>query len=264
MKYIYLFAIILSTSAFGQTDLIMEDFQSGIPVNYTLVNVDGNTPEESVSEYTEAWISAQDPEDETNLVASSTSYFSPVGVANRWMITPQLNLGGFGNYMSWKSKSHDASYPDSYKVLVSTTDNQIESFTDTVMIVNNDPQYWSTYTANLTELGYDNASIYLAFVLKTPDGFKLYLDSLHVWIEDPLSIEKLNKTTISCYPNPFVDQLTIDASTPIKQIKIYSILGDILIETKEQVISTSMLTSGVYYVTVETDSGVETKQLIKR
>ena len=89
-----------------------------------------------ISEFTSAWITTIDPIDSTDTIAASTSYFSPAGTASRWLITPQLSLGAFGNYINWNARSHDPSFPDDYLVLVSTTDSQITSFTDTIGNIN--------------------------------------------------------------------------------------------------------------------------------
>ena len=107
-----------SLNTFAQTTIISEDFQSGIPVSFSIVDNDGLTPNSAVAEYTSAWISIADPEDNMNMVAGSTSFFEPVGEADRWLITPLLVLGNYGNSISWDAKSHDASFPDDYLVLV--------------------------------------------------------------------------------------------------------------------------------------------------
>ena len=112
MKFLTLVFILLSSISFGQTPVLFDAFQTGIPLYYSMVDSDGLTPNAAVSEYTSAWISAVDPDDPTNKVASSTSYFTPAGRADRWLITPQMTLGAFGNSLSWNGKSHDATYPE--------------------------------------------------------------------------------------------------------------------------------------------------------
>ena len=100
------FALTLGVYSIAQTEVYNEDFQSGIPVDFTIVDNDGLTPDASVAEYTDAWIHLVDPDDtaQTDSVMGSTSYFSPTGQADRWMITPAITLGSFGNTLFWERK----------------------------------------------------------------------------------------------------------------------------------------------------------------
>ena len=113
-------------------------------------------------------------------MASATSYFSPIDTAYRWLITPALNLGAFGNKISWSAKSHDPSYPDDYLVLVSHTDAEPSSFTDTIGNIEEENFEWTNRSVDLSQNGYDDSTIYIAFVLRTFDGFMLYLDDFLV------------------------------------------------------------------------------------
>jgi len=63
-----LLALIFSTSLIAQVDILTEDFETGIPLSFTIVDADGLNPDNSVSEYTSAWISVPDPEDPTDTV----------------------------------------------------------------------------------------------------------------------------------------------------------------------------------------------------
>lgn len=254
----------VSSLSFGQVDLLNTDFQTGMPVAYTLVDNDGNTPAAQVSEYTSAWITVQDPENTTDTVAASTSYFSPVGTADRWMITPALTLGSFGNFIEWEAKSQDASYPDDYMVLVSTTDDQITSFTDTIGSIDQENFEWTYRTVDLSSEGYNNQTIYVAFVNVTEDGFKLYVDDIRVWKEDPVGIEELTETIqVNLYPNPTTGFITIQTAESIKEIKVISTNGRTILTTASTQIDLSSYPSGVYFVNIETENGVVTKRVVK-
>lgn len=264
MKLSSLLLIAVAGTAFAQTDLINEDFQSGIPVNYTLVTNDGNTPDAAVSEFTSAWITTADPDDNSNMVAASTSYFDPAGTADRWMITPQLDLGAYGNYVTWKARSQDASFPDDYLVLISTTDNSLASFTDTLADIANEWATWTERTYNLSEEGYDNQSIYLAFVLRTYDGFKLYVDSLHVWKEDPVGVSELTTESVLVYPNPFETSFQVQSERPVQQITVRAMNGVIVRKQTESTVSMGDLPSGIYFAEIQTAQGVLIKKVCKR
>ncbi len=265
MKLSSLLLTALSGVTFAQTDLILEDFQSGIPANYTIVDNDGRTPAAAVSEFTEAWITTTDPDDNANQVAAATSYFDPIGQASRWLITPQLTLGAYGNYLQWMAKSHDASFSDSYQVLLSSTDNALTSFTDTLLNVANEGDQWTPHTMNLSEEGYDNQSVYIAFVLRTYDGFKLYLDSLHIWKEDPVSVNALDGLALTTYPNPFNDHIFIQSSLPVENLTLRTVNGQVVLTRKDvPSLETSTLPTGVYFLEVKTAAGTVVRKMIKR
>jgi hypothetical protein len=178
MKLIFTGLLIVPVLGLTQAVVLNEDFQAGFPSAWTLHN-DAHTVNAAVSEYTEAWIVVPDPENTTDSVAASTSYFSSPAEANRWMVSPAVTLGAFGNYISWSAKSHDPSYAEDYKVMISTSPD-LESFTDTVAIVFEENYLWQDYEINLSELGYDNQTVYIAFNLRTYDGFKLYVDDIAI------------------------------------------------------------------------------------
>jgi hypothetical protein len=229
MKYLLFGAILISSSALcAQTDLFLTDFQTGIPGAYTIVDNDNLTPAAQVSEYTDAWIVVTDPNNPTDSVAASTSFFEPTGTADRWLITPAMNLGAFGNYISWSARSQDASFPDSYRVLLSTTDNDIASFTDTLGSIAGEYVEWTDRFVNLSTQGYANQTVYVAFVNVTENGFKLYLDDIRAWKEDPVSVNELSNISFKIYPNPATEQLHIIAGQGYLFSEIYAMDGTLL------------------------------------
>lgn len=253
---------VLSFSALAQTDLMNTDFQSGMPATYTIVDNDGLTPDASVSNFTSAWIVLEDPEYPGDQVAASTSFFSPVGTANRWMITPALTLGTFGNYIEWSARSQDASYPDDYLVLVSNTDSQLSSFTDTIGYVIEENFEWTTRMVDLSDQGYDNQTIYIAFVNITENGFKLYIDDIRVWKDDQTGLAEQKELEAKIYPNPFHDHITIQTDNEAIST-VFNSTGGMIIRTSEKQIDLSALPNGVYYVNISTEKGIETVKAVK-
>ena len=215
MKKIALLSILiflLKLNSISQSEIFFEDFQNiglEIPSSFTIVDNDGLNPHSSVNEYDSAWIAIPDPFDNgnSNQLASSTSYFDPIGEADRWLITPGISLGQYGNILSWEAQSHDPSFPDGYYVLVSETDTELTSFSDTLAYVYAEIADSLNYNeVNISEFDYNNQTIYIAFVNRTNNGFKLYLDNIRLVKEDPIGLDELNKT-------------------PKKLIKIVDVLG---------------------------------------
>jgi hypothetical protein len=81
-----------------------------------------------------------------------------------------------------------------------------------------------------------------------------------------LSNEDYTAVKINIYPNPTKGLLKIEAFEPIKELVIYSILGEIVFSEKEidLELDISFLKSGVYIIVVTTESGIQTKKLIKQ
>ncbi len=232
----------------AQTIIFSEDFQNGFPAGWQRLDLDMQTPASQVSEYTEAWIIKENPEIPGDSVASSTSYYEPAGTADKWLITPFVTLGAFGNFLSWNAGSHDPSYPDSYRVLISTGDSLPGSFTDTLLTVYDESASWTMHNVNLSEAGYDGQSIFIAFVNITDDGFKLYIDDVQVAIEDPAGIDELPLVSVGVFPNPAQDFLTIESEETVVSYAVRDLSGRLVLQGTSNKIEVSQLESGHYLV----------------
>lgn len=269
MKNVFLFfSVIISCISFGQDTLLYENFDSTVfPVTWSMINKDGFTVDSDMSYYSDAWVYAIDPEDSTNGTVASTSYFTTPDFANRWLITPAITLGASGNFVSWATKSFDPSFPDSYKVMISTTGNNTADFTDTLLIVTDATPYWKKHTENLTD--YAGQTIYLAFVNTTYDGYILFLDSVYVRKQDPLALKKATLNA-NIFPNPMQEQLNIYIeNSGIKQIQLRNISGQIVLKKvynsvpKSVFFPTTDLDKGMYLISIQTTNGWINKRLIK-
>ncbi len=252
---LFFFTLIFS-SFWSQTTVFETGFDNGIPTSMSLVNNDLNTPNDAVSEYTAAWICVSDPENQTDSVAASTSWFNPVDTADRWLITPALALGSYGNAVKWNAKSQDASFPDDYYVLVSTSGTDLSNFTDTIGYIQQENFEWIERSVNLSELGYDDQTIHIAFVLRTYDGFKLYLDDILVTKEDDASISENSVADVVIYPNPCQDILHIQSETFTEQVLILDLSGKLVLKSTSNVINVESLQKGSYMVRVFTNGRI--------
>lgn len=263
MRHLILLAVLcLCELANAQTEIYNEDFQSGIPASYTVVDNDGLTVHPSVSEFAPAWISLEDPDVAGDTVAGSTSYFSPAARADRWLITPSIALGAYGNVLYWEGKSHDASFTDGYYVLISTTDTQLASFNDTLFYTSAETADWSTHEVSLSAKGYDNVNVHIAFVNRTNDGFKLYLDDIRVEEENPLSVAQLEAKKCIVSPNPFTDVLNITGE--FEKYTIHTLSGELIYSGVEHSISTHLFPAGMYILAVSRlDGTIENHRVVK-
>jgi hypothetical protein len=227
-KYILtLVSLGLSFVSISQVVILNEDFQSGFPATWSMVDVDQQVPNTAVGEYVNPWIIKADPENNADSVVSSTSFYEPVGQANKWLITPAITLGDYGNYLSWQAKSHDPSYPENYKVLISTS-NQVADFIDTVRLIVLENPEWTTREIELSDLGFNGQTVYLAFVNNTNDGYKLYLDDINVRKNDPVGLQELTDVQIQVYPNPTTGNIKINCDKEINQVSVFSLEGKLI------------------------------------
>jgi hypothetical protein len=249
--------------AFAQTVILSTDFQQGIPANYTLVDNDGHTPDALVAEFTSAWITVVDPENALDTVAASTSFFTTMDSASRWMITPPLALGAFGNYIEWNAKSQDPSYPDDYLVLVSTTDNQLASFTDTIGYIKEENFEWTNREVNLFTEGYHDQTIYVAFVNRSLDGFKLYMDDIEVRKDDPVGLQEPDAISFVVYPNPSSDMIYVSGSQNVEKIELLDLNGMLLETTATSYMNVQALPTGMYLIRCTMNGVASTKRFTK-
>lgn len=264
MKFFY--AVLLSCLSgqfLAQTNLLQTDFQSGIPSNYTLLNLDNQAPHPLVLEYASGWITTPDPENTSDTVAAASSYFENADTANRWLITPVLQLGSFGNYLSWEAKSHDPSFPDDYLVLVSTTNTDPSSFLDTIGYIQQENFEWTSRQVNLSEQGYNDSTIYVAFVLRTLDGFKLYLDDIQVRKDDPVGFQENQIATWTIYPNPSSAFISVQNIKELLKLEILDLNGKVLIESSQESAAISSLNAGTYLLRCTTANGAYSKPFFK-
>ncbi|MCH2234263.1 MAG: choice-of-anchor J domain-containing protein [Crocinitomicaceae bacterium] len=249
----------ISLTINAQTMLIEESFTVEIPNSFAIIDVDEQTPVISSPSFDQAWIHYTEGGD---TCAASTSYYEPVGASEDYLILPKINLGSFTK-LHWWGKSVDASYPEAYLVLISTSDSLTSSFTDTLMYIPEESPYWEGYTVLFQDSGYANQEVYVAFKNISNDEYILLIDDIKVSTSEFASINE-NNLEVSVFPNPVVDNLTISTEEFLISVRISNILGEEIMESDQKYIDVSMLDAGVYFVEVETKSGTATKKIIKR
>jgi hypothetical protein len=97
------------------------------------------------------------PSSDTNVVLSSSSWFSSPNVASNFFITKSVMLGS-ADTLFWKSAPFQTPrYLDGYRVLISTTDNSDASFTTTLFTA-----------AEMTSILGTNDSVFGGYTFSTP------------------------------------------------------------------------------------------------
>jgi len=261
MKNLLLSFVLMNLGlSLAQEVVLLEDFENGISSSWLVVDGDGHTVHPSVQAFQPAWIGLQDPFNLVNKIAGSTSYFVPEAQASRLLITPQISLGAYGNIVSWKSMSHDPSFPDWIMVLISTTGTDIEDFTDTLFRLNNEFPYWTERSINLSDSGYVNQDVYLAFVNHTNQGFKLYLDDIQFEINNPVNVPSFTDSDlVRIYPNPSRDFISFVANKTIQRVEILDCMGRLIMSEEYPIESLNIqfLNPGTYIIRVLVGDAIE-------
>ncbi|WP_264521295.1 T9SS-dependent choice-of-anchor J family protein [Flavobacterium sp. N1994] len=179
-KLLLLFSIVIGFSYTGNSQVVFSenwDGQGPGIAGWTLYNVDGLTPNAGVSFVNNAWISTAQEFD--NNVAMSTSWYTPAGDSNDWLVSPSIVLPAGTNTLYWDGLAFDPTYPDSYKVYVSTAGNAVTDFTLEEIDINPESATgWVRHSIDLS--AYSGQTIYLAFQNYSSDMFLLALDNISI------------------------------------------------------------------------------------
>lgn len=84
-----------------------------------------------------------------------------MGNTNDYLITLPLNLSGINARLKWWDKVESASYANSYRVLISTTNDEVASFTTELGSFTCTNTAWTEHQIDLS--GYNGQTVYLAF-----------------------------------------------------------------------------------------------------
>ncbi|MBK7410827.1 MAG: choice-of-anchor J domain-containing protein [Saprospirales bacterium] len=221
--------LLSSLPSFSQV-LFNEDFENGWTEGFTMINVDGLTPDDpdlvgladsawSVRYITQAgWNS--------NVGFSVSWYLNDEGPSNDWMILPAVNLGN-NTVLSWVGMAITSSgnYRDRYQVAISTGGPVIEDFEQNALLFDTGemgeeitPQ---SRMINLADAGYANQTVYLAFRNFTapynPDlpsgpgngGNELMIDDIGVEVLSSTSESLLQAIDLQVSPNPAQDHIRV-------------------------------------------------------
>lgn len=156
--------------------LFSQDFESGTLAPMTAVDVDGVPVNPGAPTFCgPTWTVVGNAK---NKLVVSTSWLNPVGVADDWLITPAIPITVANSFLFWDAYSPDANYRDGYEVRISTTDNQIASFTAIAQTIA--AELTTTQKRSLRLDAYIGQTIYIAFRNHSNDKYLLYMDNISV------------------------------------------------------------------------------------
>ncbi len=240
---------------------IVWDFQDGImPDVFTLYD-DGHRLNENISMMFESvWDVIT--YDQAEYFAASSSWFMNPAPANKWMVTPLMNLSD-GNMLQFDIKSQDPDYPEAMSVKLSNTTIDQSAFTHVLWSDNEVSPSFTTHTIDLSD--FDGQNIYVAFILESYDAFIGCVDNIK-FLGSTSSLDKVENTDFFIYPNPANDVVTISGASG-SQVYIYDLMGRVVLKDEatrdNHSISIANLETGIYTVRIINNGVASTSKLIK-
>lgn len=198
MRTLLLSAMLVAIPVFGYSQIFQENFDGNGPgiAAWTVIDADGLTPNSEVDYITNGWnrIDRNGSDGSFggpagNYAAMSTSWYTPAGTSNDWLISPQITISGASPTLYWDAKSQDLTYHDGYKVMLAPNGgNTIADFTVQLYSNSGENASWTSRAAVLTP--YIGQNVRIAFVNNSNDKFLLLVDNIKVdytFIEPPVS-----------------------------------------------------------------------------
>ena len=97
--------------------------------------------------------------------------------------------------------------------------------------------------------------------------WKKISDNLYLYKGADLKTDSFKAASINMYPNPVKNTLNIEARSSIKNVSVYNVLGQKVIEKSPNSTSISLQTSnlqnGVYVVKANVDGKISTSKFVK-
>ncbi|MFZ6053462.1 T9SS type A sorting domain-containing protein [Halocola ammonii] len=300
-------AALLMVSGFASAQLtIDEDFASpGLPSGWTAIDEDGLTPavDPSFTTWFVDTVNATGPYQGT-IHAQSTSWIEGFAPGNRnWLISSAVEVDANTSVAWAAAPAQGYLYMDGYTVLVSTTDTELESFTDTLehyaQNINDDPTQFSDGVVHGNWVGdptstdplangimvhrefsladYEGETIYIAFLHDSDDDFFLLMDYVKVGnAGDITHVGSVDKKAMDMevFPNPINEELNLSVTTDGFEpytIEVRNMVGQ-LVYSKEvttsseevETLSASDWQAGVYLVSVVMDNDIMTRRVVKK
>ena len=180
-------ALFCALPLFGSAQVFQENFDGNGPglSAWTVLDVDQFTPAPSVNDLV-GWarVDRGGPAPnyggpDNNFAVASTSYYTPAGQANDWLISPQITVSGTSPFLLWDAKAADPNFSDGYKVMLAPNGGKtVADFTVELYTTPAENSKWKTRFVNLS--AYVGQTVTVAFVNNSYDKFVLLVDNIKV------------------------------------------------------------------------------------
>lgn len=214
-------------SAYSQV-IMSENFDAAttLPAGWMQYNVDGLTVATNLSSYnfgTNGWIVRANNQTGSGNMAISTSWYTPAGTANDWLVSPSISIPASGTTLvQFDAMGADANFLDGFKVYVSTSGNTVGDFGTPELTVAQAGASFTNYSVDLT--AYAGQTVYVAIQNNSVDKNRLNVDNFLV--RQPLADDAiLTSATLNRYSlintnNTLALSVKNDGSNPITSVTV--------------------------------------------
>ncbi|MCX7768947.1 MAG: Omp28-related outer membrane protein [Flavobacteriales bacterium] len=156
-----------------------------LPAGWTQYNLDGLTPHLSLSWMgTNAWVVRDASSIGGTKAATSVSWYSPVGTADDWMVSPPIAVPAASPYLVFRAASPDPTFLDGFQVWVCGFPNPgpndfMSSPINKVLDVPAATPTFTYYGADLS--AWAGQTVHIAWRNNSNDKFILYIDDIQVF-----------------------------------------------------------------------------------
>lgn len=176
-KLLFVASLLLLANAMKGQAIFSEDFSGTTPLStWSLFNVDGLTPAQQVNAINMAWVVLNVSNDPA---AISTSWYTPAGQADDYMITPAITLTS-NNYLFFDALALNANFRDGYEVRISTAGATVADVlaNPALLTVPNENASWTSRRIDLS--AYAGQTVHLAWRNNSNDQLALAVDNIEI------------------------------------------------------------------------------------
>lgn len=179
-------ALSLNSGTYTANSSTQTYLYSDVPSNMLAINngtltadtLTGNYPFRANGQKQKAWL-AYVPANTSDTIAVSTSWLTPTGTANTWLITPIINNIAANTVLTWEAMAPDLNNLDGYEIYVSTntsTNVVVSNFTSLLYSNSGEKNTWQSRGVSLG--AYAGQNIRLAFKNNSNNKYQLWLDDI--------------------------------------------------------------------------------------
>lgn len=212
----------------------------------------------------------------------ATSWFTPAGKADNWLVMGPVSIPSGGADLSWYHR-HNRGWTDSYQVFVTTAGPQPYSQIDPdsiipvfslAQIIYPDPQpsqdtLWNWETLQLH--AFAGERVFIAFRHNAYDGDMLFLDDILIRERDNVGAGENPIADLLVFPNPAGNNVRVilPSGIEVSSIRVLDVSGRILIrqdipgDTNQSELDLSGVSPGILLLLIETGKGTISRRIIK-
>ncbi|MCH3924374.1 MAG: DUF2436 domain-containing protein [Bacteroidales bacterium] len=207
-----------------------------------------------------AWEIMKNYSDSTDLMAVSSGFMTDTTItADRWLITPIINLNG-NDYLEFTLGTIYSLSP-TIDVLVSNGSTDTSDF----VLVDSFKGIYNYLIQEISSLSNFTGNCRIAFRNRNRKSLMMIIDNIFIHGNASVGIKNIQKENISLYPNPTNNQFTITNAIN-SNLKIVDMVGRVvfndIVKSNNQTISVKNLNKGIYVVEINNKGKISNQKLI--